>query len=171
MTNIISLMSSAKKLGNLSQPNWKECFQTQVKYAVSLSYAPQLSGYMFVTDEPDHPDSDGDVPMDLSPVHQTANVSDQFSLDRLDFNNAIELDLQVSVTPMEIPSLYSEPFNAFPLLYTQWVTINPAAMGFNSGDIVYIRTYVQDSDHNEPTEIPEYQTSYFLKNYFAFYVN
>ncbi len=95
----------------------------------------------------------------------------KLSLDRLDFGNAVELDMEVPDVPLEFPSVYSEPFNAFPIFYTQRVTFNPAALGFESGDVVYIRTYVQDDDHEEPTEIPELLTNFLLKNYFAFYIN
>ena len=95
----------------------------------------------------------------------------KLSLDRLDFSDAIELDLEVAATPNEIPSVYSQPFTSFPLQYTHKVTINPQTLGFSNEDIVYIRTYVQDDDHDEPTEIPEYLTNYLLKNYFAFYVD
>ena len=43
----------------------------------------------------------------------------------------------------------------FPLMYTHKITINPVALGFQAGDIVYIRTYVKDNDHPTATEIPQ----------------
>jgi len=95
----------------------------------------------------------------------------KFSTDRFDFSNAAELDLDVPTDDLELNSVYSLPFNGgFQLLYTHTITINPAAMGFESGDLVYIRTYVQDEDHSEPTENPESQTNLALQNYFSFYL-
>jgi len=91
-------------------------------------------------------------------------------LDRLDFSNAVELDLEVS-DDMLLNSVYSQPYNVgFDLLYTHKVTFNPSDLGFSTGDLVYLRTYVQDDDHTEPTENPEYLTNYLLKSYFSFYL-
>ncbi len=91
------------------------------------------------------------------------------STDRLDMTNAVELDMQVDPTPLNVASAYSQ---AYPeeLPHYQNVTFNPTELGFQSGDIVYMRTYVQDTDHTEPTEIPERLTSFFVKSYFSFYI-
>ena len=95
----------------------------------------------------------------------------KFSTDRFDFSNAVELDLDVPTDDLALNSVYSIPFNGgFDLFYTHTLTINPADLGFESGDLVFVRTYVQDDDHNEPTENPEDQTSFVLQNYFSFYL-
>lgn len=94
----------------------------------------------------------------------------QLSTDRDDFSNAIELDLEVPVTPLTLASAYSEPFVFFPLQYTHKVTFNPEALGFELNDLVYIRTLVKDSDHDEPTEIPDKWSNFFITNYFSFYL-
>lgn len=95
----------------------------------------------------------------------------RFSLDRLDFSNAVELDLNIPTNDLPLNSVYSQPFNGgFQLLYTHTVTINPTDLGFESGDLVYVRTYVQDEDHSEATENPEFQTNFLIKSYFSFYM-
>ncbi|MBR9922733.1 MAG: hypothetical protein GYB31_18030 [Bacteroidetes bacterium] len=90
----------------------------------------------------------------------------QFSEDAYDFSNAIELDLQLEAFPNLVPSVFSQPAG-FPLPYYHTITVNPASLGFEAGDIIYMRTYVQDSDHDEPTEIPTSSNEYYILSYFA----
>lgn len=94
----------------------------------------------------------------------------QLSTDQYDFSNAIELDLEVPATPLTLASAYSQPFIFFPLLYTHQVTFNPAALGFDVEDTVYIRTFTQDDDHDNPTEIPDKWSNFLIQNYFSFYL-
>jgi hypothetical protein len=94
----------------------------------------------------------------------------QLSKDRLDFSNAVELDLEVPAVPLILQSVYSEPFIFFPLPYTHRVTFNPQDLGFEVGDWVYIRTFTQDDDHNEPTEIPDKWSNFLFLNYFSFFL-
>ncbi len=94
----------------------------------------------------------------------------KFSLDRLDFSDAVELDLDAS-NELQLQSVYSQPFNQnFQIFYAHHITINPAELGFSPGDQVYVRTYVQDGDHDEPTENLQYLTDFRLKNYFSFFL-
>jgi len=114
---------------------------------------------------------DNDLLENFSFGHTFTYNKIKFSLDRYDFSNAIELDLEVPADDLNLNSVYSTPSNGgFQLLYTHTLTINPADLGFESGDLVYMRTYVQDGDHSEPTEAPEDQTNFLLQNYFSFYL-
>ena len=94
----------------------------------------------------------------------------QLSSDQYDFSNAIELDLEVAPAPLTLASAYSQPFFIFPLEYTHRVTFNPGALGFEADDLVYIRTFTQDEDHDEPTEIPNKWSNYLIQNYFSFFL-
>jgi len=94
----------------------------------------------------------------------------QLSLDYDDFSNAIELDLEVPAVPLILPSAYSQPYVFFPLEYTHRVTFNPEALGFNVGDLIHIRTFTQDDDHADPTEIPDKWSNFLIKNYFSFFL-
>lgn len=91
----------------------------------------------------------------------------KLSTNPFDFSNAVELDLSVPLIPNMIASAYSQPLG-FPVPYYQNVTFKPADYGFNVGDVVYIRTYVQDSDHSNPTEIPQGESQVNILTYFAF---
>ena len=93
----------------------------------------------------------------------------QFSTAPYDFSNAVELNMQVETFPFTINSIFSiyDP-NPFP--YFQNLTINPTSLGFNSGDIVYMRTYVKDIDHDNPTENPSTSSPIYFTQYFSFYI-
>ena len=93
----------------------------------------------------------------------------KLSTNPFDFSNAVELNMSVSLVPNFISSAFSQPLG-FPVPYFQNVTFNPADYGFNVGDVVYIRTYVQDSDHGSPTEIPQTESQIYMLTYFAFVI-
>jgi hypothetical protein len=80
----------------------------------------------------------------------------KFSKIPFDFTNAVTRNLTVNpFSPLLSNFAFSSINVGFPLMYTHKVTINPAALGFQAGDIIYIRTYVKDSDHPTATEIPQ----------------
>ena len=85
------------------------------------------------------------------------------------FDNAVELDLSVPQFPQNYPSFYSDPF-PLQIPYYQNIIFNPADHGFEQGDLVFMRFYVQDSDHPTPTEIPTTSSQQFLQTYFSFYI-
>lgn len=91
----------------------------------------------------------------------------KLSTNAIDFSNAVELDMENPLIPELIYSAFSQPLN-FPLPFYQNVTFNPADYGFTTGDLVYMRIYVKDSDHTEPTEIPGAGAQIYLQSYFAF---
>ncbi len=93
----------------------------------------------------------------------------KISNDAYDFSNAVELDMTVPLFPKLEPSAFSQPLG-FPVPYYQNITFNPADYGFGVGDIVYLRTYVQDSDHSSPTELPESEMQFVLLTYFSFVI-
>lgn len=93
----------------------------------------------------------------------------RFSTDPLDFSGAVERNLTVPFFPELIASVLSQPFPV-PLPYYQNVTVKPSDLGFQPGEVVYMRVYVKDSDHDVPTEIPESDSLFPLLTYFAFVV-
>jgi len=83
----------------------------------------------------------------------------KFSKNPFDFNNSVTVNMTaMPFTPYISTFAFSFINIGFPLQYTQKVTINPTTLGFQSGDIVYMRTYVKDSDHATATEIPQATT-------------
>jgi hypothetical protein len=83
----------------------------------------------------------------------------KFSKNPFDFSNAVAANLTLSpLTPLLSSFAFSFINVGFPLQYTHKVTINPTSLGFQAGDIVYIRTYVKDNDHATATEIPQSST-------------
>jgi len=93
----------------------------------------------------------------------------KLSTNPFDFSGAVELDLNVPLIPNMVASAFSQPLG-FPVPYYQNVTFNPADYGFEAGDVVYMRTYVQDSDHPNPTEIPTAESQIAILTYFAFVI-
>ena len=91
----------------------------------------------------------------------------KLSTNPFDFSNAVELDMTVPVLPNMLASAYSQPLG-FTVPYYQNVTFKPEDHGFEVGDVVYMRTYVQDSDHSNPTEIPQTESQVNILTYFAF---
>ena len=80
----------------------------------------------------------------------------KFSKDPFNFSNAVVLNMSPQIfNPLLSTFAFSTINVGFPLQYTQKITITPAQLGFQSGDIVYIRTYVKDTDHSSATEIPQ----------------
>jgi len=94
----------------------------------------------------------------------------KLSLNPFDFSNAIELDLEVLPVPILMNSVFSQPdANTFP--YYQRVSFNPNDLGFSAGDLVFMRSYIQDEDHDEVTENPQADTQVALQLYFSFRIN
>jgi len=80
----------------------------------------------------------------------------KFSKNPFDFTNAVSRTMTVNpFSPLLSNFAFSFINIGFPLMYTHKITINPVALGFQAGDIVYIRTYVKDNDHPTATEIPQ----------------
>lgn len=113
--------------------------------------------------------------LDRTPAGDTV-LGDQLAYNRIrlstnpfDFSGAVELNLT------KVPNLLLAKFvnSAFSetvpiaLPYTHSVTLTPSALGFQAGDVVYIRTYVRDSDHSQPTEIPQADSQPWLLGYFS----
>ena len=88
----------------------------------------------------------------------------KFSTNPYDFSNVPELNLIMGFSA--IGSIFSELISyQFP--YYQNINFKPSDYGFAAGDVVYMRTYVQDSDHSFPTEIPKDNTPFYLHAYFS----
>lgn len=83
-----------------------------------------------------------------------------------DFSNAIELTLVNNYT-RSIKSIFSYTvgYNAS---YRHRIRFNPTTLGFQAGDHLYLRIYVQDDDHNTPTEIPQPSNWVGFLSYFSF---
>lgn len=86
----------------------------------------------------------------------------RFSTDPFDFSNAMELPLDITITP------HYEWLWGYSLPFFLSATVNTGM--FPVGKIVYLRVYVQDADHNAPTEIPEDGSQTYLKLYASFLV-
>ncbi|MGK0390498.1 MAG: hypothetical protein ACI94Y_003251 [Maribacter sp.] len=85
-----------------------------------------------------------------------------------DFTDAITLDMEVELLePLWINSAYSEEIGT-DIPHFQHVVFNPSDYGFSSGDRLYVRTYVQDDDHDIPTEIPQPNSPPYMHTYFSF---
>ncbi len=109
-------------------------------------------------------DVDGNL---VFPFNLTYNKF-KVSTNPYDFSNAIEFDMDVEILePLWINSAYSEPIEV-DIPYYQHVKFNPSVYGFTSGDRLYMRTYVQDNDHDEPTEIPLPSSPAYMHSYFSF---
>ena len=93
----------------------------------------------------------------------------QFSSSLYDFSNAVELDMEVQLLPNMLNYAFST-FNPNPLPYFQKVNFNPSDYGFNTGEVVYMRMFVQDADHDNPTETPNENSPVYLLQHFAFFL-
>lgn len=91
----------------------------------------------------------------------------QLSTNPIDFNDAIELNMTLEFIPKFENSVFSSYVN-FAAPHFQRVSFNPSDYGFEEGDQVYIRTFVKDSDHSVPTEIPKAESPIYLQSYFSF---
>lgn len=94
----------------------------------------------------------------------------KLSTNPFDFSDAVELDLEIMNTPILINSVFSQQ-NPDDLPYYQRVVFNPNDLGFSSGDVVFMRSYIQDEDHAEVTENPTSDTQLALRLYFSFMIN
>lgn len=90
----------------------------------------------------------------------------QISTNPVDFSNAIQLSLVNNAVKI-IPSVFSQD-NAWQAPYSHRVKFTPSQLGFQTGDRLFFRVYVQDEDHDSPTEIP--QTSQWIGwiSYYSF---
>ena len=93
----------------------------------------------------------------------------KLSTNAFDFSDAVELDLTIE-DPMTTYYYYSSIPSAEPILYYHEVTFNLVELGFEEG-IVWMRTYVQDEDHEEPTELPTSKTEFIYLAHFAFFTD
>jgi hypothetical protein len=91
----------------------------------------------------------------------------KFSDDLYGFGNSSEI--QMSLGLKIVNSVFSQPFGT-PIPYYQNVTFKPSDYGYQAGDVIYFRTYVQDSDHASPTEIPNDGSQFAVQNYFSMYL-
>ena len=90
------------------------------------------------------------------------------STNAFDFSDAVELELAIE-NVMLINSQYSQD-TPEPLPYYQETTFKLSDLGFEEG-VVWMRTYVQDSDHEEPTEMPTSKTNFIFLGHFAFFTD
>jgi hypothetical protein len=88
----------------------------------------------------------------------------KFSTNPYHFSNALTLNLSMGFST--IGSVFSAPVN-YPFPHFQYIDFKPSDYGFSAGDVLYLRTYVQDSDHSLPTEIPKDDTPFYLQAYFS----
>ncbi|MCS6917154.1 MAG: hypothetical protein RMK52_03600 [Chitinophagales bacterium] len=86
----------------------------------------------------------------------------RFSTNAFDFSNAKETPLEVTFTPhYEWLFGYQLPFFLSTTVNTGW---------FKPGDLVYMRVYVQDADHQTPTEIPDNGSQSYMMLYSSFLI-
>lgn len=86
----------------------------------------------------------------------------KFSTDPFNFDNAVEVPLQQVFTPhFDFLFGYNTPFFNYCIVNTSQWSVN---------DIVYMRVYVQDSDHSTPTELPAAGSLLYLQTYCAFII-
>jgi hypothetical protein len=77
------------------------------------------------------------------------------------FSGAPEFNLVPTITPLWDSSVFGGPLPFFHYC-------NIPTAGLIPGRIYYIRVYVKDSHHTQPTEIPEDGSQLYLFTYFAF---
>jgi hypothetical protein len=87
----------------------------------------------------------------------------KLSTDPANFSSVVSNDLLTESVPF-----YAPAFNTGPAPYFLHYKVNTS--NYNSGDIVYMRIYVQDSDHAFATEIPSGSSQYYYQSYFSFVV-
>ncbi len=93
----------------------------------------------------------------------------KLSLDRFDFSNAVTFDLNIAADPLSGQVAFSS-FSEDVFDYYHNFSFKPTDYGFNTGDQIFIRTYVQDEDHESPFENPEDESIFFLKSYFSIFL-
>jgi len=77
------------------------------------------------------------------------------------FTGAAEFNMTPTITPFWDVSYFGGPYP-----YFHYANIPTA--GLIPGKVYYIRTYVKDSHHTTPTEIPETGSQLYMFTYFAF---
>jgi hypothetical protein len=85
-----------------------------------------------------------------------------FSTDPFDFSSAVEMDLTLTAFP-----LYETIFGVLAPFFAS-TSINTSQFELN--EIVYMRFYVQDSDHSFPTEFPNDGSQAYIQQYCSFIV-
>lgn len=107
----------------------------------------------------------------------------QLSENPFNFNNAIEIDLEIQTTPKYSDQMFSQHSTEIPqslqkifqpligknVPYYHKVVFNPVDLGFSINSIVYMRIMVQDEDH-EVTKIPEESSILPMAQYYSFYI-
>ncbi|MFN3939756.1 MAG: hypothetical protein ACK4IY_04160, partial [Chitinophagales bacterium] len=78
-----------------------------------------------------------------------------------EYNMLIEPVFAPFIGPLYWDATYSVP-------YYHHFTINTG--DYNDNRYYFIRFYIQDADHSEPTEIPNDGTPFYLLTYYAFKV-
>lgn len=91
------------------------------------------------------------------------------STDAFNFSDAVEIDMEVK-EPLLLDFSYSMQATSVPIPYFHEVTFNLEELGFEEG-VVWIRTYVQDEDHDIPTEMPTSKTQFIYLAHFAFFTD
>jgi len=92
----------------------------------------------------------------------------RFSNNSYDFSTSPDYNLTKYnlVTANYLRIAFSQDIN-FLLPYTHHIRVIPADMNWRQGDVIYIRTYVRDADHNQPTELPNDGSQAAIKSYFS----
>ncbi len=107
----------------------------------------------------------------------------QLSTNPFNFNDAIEIDLEVVSNPRYSDQMFSQHSTDIPqslqniyapligenLPYYHKVVFNPVELGFSAGSFVFMRILVQDEDH-DVTQIPEASSVLPMATYYSFFV-
>ncbi|MFN0274978.1 MAG: hypothetical protein ACKVPJ_04480 [Chitinophagales bacterium] len=95
--------------------------------------------------------------------YNKARISD----DAVNFTDYDEYTMEVELasTPYIGPVYWDSTYTTY---YYQHFTFNTS--GYIPGKLYFIRFYVKDIDHTDPTEIPDAQTNPYILTYFSFIV-
>ena len=104
------------------------------------------------------------VPFPATDITRTKKL--KLSTSIVNFEDAVELELEKVASPKVENSVFSAPYGS-PVSHYYRVRINWSDLGFSKGVPVFMRLYVQDDDHNEVTEIPTTQSQIALLTYFT----
>lgn len=85
----------------------------------------------------------------------------KFSKDMNDFSNATSANMVLSGAPMVVPKFI---YNSTRTFYYK-LTINTNQ--WSPGDVIYLRVYTDDGDHEEVTELPNNYDNNYLKTRYA----
>ncbi len=87
------------------------------------------------------------------------------------FNTAPQLQMEVfPLAPHMVNSVFSQDSGSNELPHFQKLSFNPADYGFVAGDHVFLRIFVQDSDHPDVSEIPLDESPLYMHSYFSFII-